>query len=809
MPVTSRQGPTVRCALATALLLALLAPAAHASSVLLKDGRVLHGKFAPIAKLTKDLKATGDEGALAPQLILMCDDDLRRTFVPKRNVLETREADKGEIVEKFKIPQRTPRSGIRVANVADVVKIGTFDEFGRREFTLRTGKGPVTVIQQITEITPEWTKLEGYKHIWDQRIATSSIPPDVIRQVLSKRINPKDMEQRLKLARFLLQSERYPEADAELQQIVKDFPDLKAQIEPVVTSLRQLNARQVLRELDLREKAGQYQLVGTLLQAFPERFPAAAVSGEILQEVREKQEALYERATARETTLDLLKKHLGELSDDQARARLQSIYDEIVRDLNLSTIDRLTPYRQFADDPQLSPSEKLALAVSGWLIGSGGATNNFAIAMSLEKLRNLTRQYLAQTVKVDRERILGEMRALEGAVPKTVAQVIANMQPPLAPPEPVKDRQGLYELQFPGQEEEPVVNYTVQLPPEYDPYRKYPTIVTLHGNNTTPALQLDWWAGVFDEQGRRQGQAARQGYIVIAPQWGRPGQMEYGYTATEHHAVLGSLRDACRHFAIDTDRVYLSGHSMGGDAAWDIGLAHPDLWAGVIPIVAQADKYVHFYEENARYVPIYLVGGELDGDKFDKNASDLDQYMIKGYNITYVEYLGRGHEHFSDEILRIFDWMGRFKRDFFPKQFEVRTVRPWDDFFWWVEVAGYPAPLVIQPNEWPAPRGRRAMQVNAKVTATNGIHINCGAEQVIVWLAPEFIDLNRPIQINVRGMRNRGGNNTIQADVAIILEDVRTRADRQHPFWARVEMPSGRVNLAENHPRAPRPRAAD
>ena len=72
--------------------------------------------------------------------------------------------------------------------------------------------------------------------------------------------------------------------------------------------------------------------------------------------------------------------------------------------------------------------------------------------------------------------------------------------------------------------------------------------------------------------------------------------------------MLASLRDACRRFAVDTDRVFLSGHSMGGDAAWDIGLAHPDLWAGVIPIVGRiADSYCTFYWENARNVPFYVV----------------------------------------------------------------------------------------------------------------------------------------------------------------------------------------------------------
>ncbi|GAH02244.1 unnamed protein product, partial [marine sediment metagenome] len=32
---------------------------------------------------------------------------------------------------------------------------------------------------------------------------------------------------------------------------------------------------------------------------------------------------------------------------------------------------------------------------------------------------------------------------------------------------------------------------------------------------------------------------------------------------------------------------------MGGDAAWDIGLSHPDLWAGVIIVSGKAGRYVN------------------------------------------------------------------------------------------------------------------------------------------------------------------------------------------------------------------------
>ena len=128
--------------------------------------------------------------------------------------------------------------------------------------------------------------------------------------------------------------------------------------------------------------------------------------------------------------------------------------------------------------------------------------------------------------------------------------------------------------------------------------------------------------------------------------------------------VLGCLRDACRRFAVDTDRVFLHGHAEGGDAAWDIGLSHPDLWAGVIPVSAEARNACIFYRDNARYVPFYVVLGELDGNRVAHNATVIDRYFKDGDNTTVVEYIGRGHEHFLDEQLPMFDWMNRFRRSF-------------------------------------------------------------------------------------------------------------------------------------------------
>jgi pimeloyl-ACP methyl ester carboxylesterase len=312
--------------------------------------------------------------------------------------------------------------------------------------------------------------------------------------------------------------------------------------------------------------------------------------------------------------------------------------------------------------------------------------------------------------------------------------------------------------------------------------------VTLHGPGFTPEQQIDWWSGPRVKGGWRAGQASRHGYIVVAPGWTLQHQRQYAYSAREHAAVLDSLRAACQRFAIDTDRVFLTGHSFGGDAAWDMGLGHPDLWAGVIPIVAKADKYCALYWENAALVPFYFVCGELDTSRIVANSRDWDRYFKKGYNATVVEYLGRGHEHFSDEILRLFDWMGRLRRNFAPKEFNVATMRPWDNFFWWIELRQLPPKAMIAPEDWPPPRGTQAIHTKATVTKTNGMLIQTGAGQVTVWLSPDVLDLSRRFAVKVNGSSLNTNAASLAGDLAVLLEDARTRGDRQHPFWSKLEM---------------------
>jgi pimeloyl-ACP methyl ester carboxylesterase len=430
----------------------------------------------------------------------------------------------------------------------------------------------------------------------------------------------------------------------------------------------------------------------------------------------------------------------------------------------------------------------VALAISGWLVGANQATDNFHVAVSLAGVRDKVREFLRESTATGRSRLIEEIAELEGASVERVAQLLKLMKPPLDLPEEARRGPGLYELTIRGLSGDGPTRYFVQLPPEYDPLRRYPAIVTLSDAGIPPDKQLTFWTGDPREEGEPLGQATRHGYITIAVDWRVPKQTKYDYSAREHHAVLGSLRDACRRLSIDTERVFLSGHGVGGNAAWDVALAHPDIWAGVIPVVALADRYCRWYGNNGAYVNWYVVAGELDGDKLAYNARELDRYLKPNSDATVVEYLGRGYEPYGDEIQRLFDWMGRRRRTI-PKEFECVTMRPWDNFFWWHEVRDLPEKSMVAPATWPPNRRTRPFPVRAKLVEGNKVMVYDQAGQTTVWLGPEFVDFGQPLTVELNGRRISPADGFVRPDLGVLLEDARSRAERQHPFWAKVESP--------------------
>lgn len=775
---------------------------APGATLLLKDGRTIAGDLGQTGGVAEDPFAPGPSaGGVALTPIMVVDDGLRRTYFHKTTIREVLDEAEGPNIRiRLTDWQNVAERGFSLGAIGGALRVTPFDEYGRRIYETPTADGPIAVVQGVTEVTPTYTRVQGLRseprsYVWDQRLATSSIPRETLARILLNAVPREDLDARLQVVRLYLQAERYRDARKELEGVAADFADRPGaadmDFDDEIRTLRRLSAKRLLDEIKLRRDSGQYRLAETLLQ----NFPTDGVPSETLREVRRLLDDIDEAAEAREQSLAKLASTAESLDEPVAKSVAEEIVAEIRRRMTPATASRLTAFRQLSTGDALGSKELASLAISGWLLGSNNAVTELPIALSLVRLRELVRQFLAETDAGRRDELLTSIRDTPSATAERIADLLRRMEPPL-PLVVAESAEGAAEpARLPGEHEFSTtvgkrgVRVVTQLPPEYDPLRAYPTIVTLPAVGVAPEAQLDFWAGMPRKGAGRVGQATRRGFITIAIEWYRPNQRGYEYTAQEHAAVLRGVRAAMRRLAIDPDRVFLTGHGEGGDAAWDIALSHPDAWAGVLPFLAVADRYCGWYWQNAEHVPWRIVMGELDGNKLDTNARELDRYLRPRFDTTVVEYRGRGYDPMGDDLQRSFDWMSRKKRGELPEEFEVTTMRPWDSYFWWVEASGLNEKSMVAPAAWPPKRGVRAAKLRGRKYNGNKLGVLCKAEAITVWLSPELVNFDEPLEIEWNGRRITARGEQIAPSIEVLLEDARTRADRYRPYWAKVSAP--------------------
>ncbi len=155
------------------------------------------------------------------------------------------------------------------------------------------------------------------------------------------------------------------------------------------------------------------------------------------------------------------------------------------------------------------------------------------------------------------------------------------------------------------------------------------------------------------------------------------------------------------------------------------------------------------------------------------------------YQTVIVLYRGRGTEKFSDELPNLFQWMAPQRRQFAARKFDCSTLRPWNNYFWWfeVELDGH-RNMIAPERDWEtSARDDWAVSGEVKATRPNVLKVRGAATDAIVWLSPELVDFSKDVEIESIG---RDFNGEVTPGRRTILEDARTRADRQHAWWAKV-----------------------
>ncbi|MDO5309183.1 MAG: hypothetical protein Q4G03_06785 [Planctomycetia bacterium] len=768
---------------------------AHAAQtrVIMKDGQIYVGSIYMTKSVVESNEGKKERASSQVQTekILVVDDQLRRIYVPKNNIIDITPDESGAGLEVFHIPQRVNDSPVkRVAALGSYRANGDFDQFGRRVIVT----GGEQIVQGITEIAPTYVRVQGLTHNMDMRLSPHAIPRKTITALIKRQIQAESLEDRLRVYQYYVQASLYEQAVEELQEIVNDFQDDEenaARLEVALRLIKQTAAQRLLDELELRRASGQHKKVKALLTSFEED----RVSPEKIQAIRRMRREYQALDEQRARILQRIDELLETVEEEELKKTLQPLVAEIHKQLNYNTLERFVAFEQAEKDGALQDSQRLAIALSGWVVGNVGTDDRIEIAASLYRTRKLVRQYLMEDRPNRREEIWNQIKSEEAATARFMSLILANMQPPKSVPRSNPETPFQYEISVPSFQDGKNFVYYVQLPPEYDPNRKYPTIVTLHGERSTPLQQLNWWCGPrvekTNEKGatvyERFGQATRYGYIVVAPKWTEPGRT-YDYYAPSCAAVLYTLRDALRTFSIDTDRVYLSGFQSGGSLAWDMALAHPDLWAGVMPICAEANAFTPLLKKNGSFVPLYAIGGELDGGRLNVSRETLDWGMDLSipFDMTYVQFKGRGAEPFPEETTRLFDWMKTRARTFFsPEAREVYSIRPWDNFFWSVELFDFPPGRMIDPLSV------QKLNYNYKPVKTeffritgNSLKIQSGASRAVVFISPELLDFDRKMEVMFNSKKLTPQNGMVPASARVMIEDARTRCDRIRPFWA-------------------------
>jgi pimeloyl-ACP methyl ester carboxylesterase len=298
--------------------------------------------------------------------------------------------------------------------------------------------------------------------------------------------------------------------------------------------------------------------------------------------------------------------------------------------------------------------------------------------------------------------------------------------------------------------------------------------------------------------------AGKHGYILVAPEW-RPGwgddKKDYRFSVEENRNVLNVLRDVRRRFSVDSDRVFLSGLGQGGVMAYDLGLGHPDLFAGVIPMGGAPFFHAQRYWRNGQYLPFYVVCGDHAGEFHKENYNIMRDMLPRNFPLIYVQYKGRGAEWFGGEVPAIFDWMDRKKRA--NPQFklgtdglggamgeEFCTMRKADNHFYWLSTDGISKRCLNEEGEWKAGRMAATMTATIKNNVVTVRHY--GLEDLTIWLGRGTVDFNKKLAVWVNNSV-RLQNKVISPNLEVLLGDLFDRCDRQRLYLDKVTLDKKRL----------------
>ena len=146
-------------------------------------------------------------------------------------------------------------------------------------------------------------------------------------------------------------------------------------------------------------------------------------------------------------------------------------------------------------------------------------------------------------------------------------------------------------------------------------------------------------------------------FLILAP------QNSHAKKWWNTEAVIQLLDSVTGMNRVDKNRIYLSGLSRGGSAAWELATQYPDKFAAMAVVCGMTPlPYAHWIDQE---MPIWVFHGDQD-DVIDVEESDKMVAKLRdmGHDVRYTRYKGVGHNAWDRAYTTdsLYTWLANQKR---------------------------------------------------------------------------------------------------------------------------------------------------
>jgi len=198
--------------------------------------------------------------------------------------------------------------------------------------------------------------------------------------------------------------------------------------------------------------------------------------------------------------------------------------------------------------------------------------------------------------------------------------------------------------------------FRVFVPSNYDASKKYPLVIALHGMGGD---ENSYFVGYDNGIIKREAEA--RGYLVACPKGRGSASM---YMGSAERDVIDVVTEMKRNYSIDPERVYLTGHSMGGYGTWSVATSNPDLFAAIAPFAGGGSPLTVSKLAAIASVPEFVVHGDADPTvPVEESRKMVKAAKAVGANVKYTEVPGGNHINIVVPYIKdMFDWFDTHAR---------------------------------------------------------------------------------------------------------------------------------------------------